>query len=200
MATRKANETANRRQIEATMLADATIRNAEIVQAMHILPAMINRWAAVNRTVIDGLRRSGDVGGLVLATTKFVRFFVQVAILGVGAWLVVNSQLNAGAMIAGSILLGRALAPVELAIGMWRNFIAARFSYNRLKKTIGDYPAPLKRTRLPAPRGRVVVDAISYLAPNTAQLILSQVSCDVEPGEVLAIMVLRAQARARCAA
>jgi PrtD family type I secretion system ABC transporter len=188
MATRKANQTANRRQIEATLLADATIRNAEIVQAMHILPAMTDRWAAVNGTVIDGLRRSGDVGGLVLATTKFVRFFVQVAILGVGAWLVVNSQLSAGAMIAGSILLGRALAPVELAIAVWRNFIAARFSYDRLKKTIGDYPAPLKRTRLPAPRGRVVVDALSYLTPNTAQLILSQVSCDVEPGEVLAII------------
>src|SRR5215472_8659541 len=188
MATRKANETANRRQIEAMLLADATIRNAEIVQAMHILPAMTDRWAAVNGTVIDGLRRSGDVGGLVLATTRFVRFFVQVAILGVGAWLVVNSQLNAGAMIAGSILLGRALAPVELAIGMWRNFIAARFSYNRLKKTIGNYPAPLKRTRLPAPRGRVVVDQISYLTPNAAQLILNQVSCDVEPGEVLAII------------
>jgi len=188
MATRKANQTANRRQIEATLLADATIRNAEIVQAMHILPAMTDRWAAVNGTVIDCLRRSGDVAGLVLATTKFVRFFVQVAILGVGAWLVVNSQLNAGAMIAGSILLGRALAPVELAISGWRNFTAARFSYDRLKKTIGNYPAPLKRTRLPAPRGRVVVDAISYLTPNTAQLILSQVSCAVEPGEVLAII------------
>ena len=188
VATRKANQTANRKQIEATLLADATIRNAEIVQAMHILPAMTDRWAAVNGTVIDGLRRSGDVGGLVLATTKFVRFFVQVAILGVGAWLVVNSQLTAGAMIAGSILLGRALAPVELAISVWRNFTAARFSYDRLKKTISDYPAPLKRTRLPAPKGTVVVDAISYLTPNTAQLILSQVSCAVEPGEALAII------------
>src|SRR5215467_7798068 len=96
MATRKANETANRRQIEAMLLADATIRNAEIVQAMHLLPAMTDRWAAVNGTVIDCLRRSGDIAGLVLATTKFVRFFVQVAMLGVGAWLVVNSELNDG--------------------------------------------------------------------------------------------------------
>jgi ATP-binding cassette, subfamily C, type I secretion system permease/ATPase len=187
-ATRKANGTASRMQIEATQLADATIRNAEIVQAMHMLPAMTERWAAVNGTVIDHLRRSGDVAGLVLATTKFVRFFVQVTILGVGAWLVVNAQLSAGAMIAGSILLGRALAPVEAAIAVWRNFMAARFAYDRLKKTIGDYPAPVKRTRLPAPKGRVVVDAISYLTPNTAQLILSQVSCAVEPGEALAII------------
>ena len=65
-----------------------------------------------------------------------------------------NSQLTAGAMIAGSILLGRALAPVELAISVWRNFIAARFSYDRLKKTIDDYPPPLQRTRLPAPEGK----------------------------------------------
>jgi ATP-binding cassette subfamily C protein/ATP-binding cassette subfamily C exporter for protease/lipase/ATP-binding cassette subfamily C protein EexD len=64
-ATRKANETANRKQTEAMLLADATIRNAEIVQAMHMLPALTERWAAVNRTVLDGMRRSGDVGGLV---------------------------------------------------------------------------------------------------------------------------------------
>src|SRR5262249_57652969 len=106
MATRKANQTANRRQIEATLLADATIRNAEIVQAMYILPAMTDRWAAVNGTVIDCLRRSGDVAGLLLPTTNFVRFFVQVPILGVGAWLVGNSKLSAGAQIAGSILVG----------------------------------------------------------------------------------------------
>src|SRR5882757_254120 len=187
-ATRKANETANRKQIEAMLLADATIRNAEIVQAMHMLPALTERWAAVNRTVLDGLRRSGDVGGFVLATTKFVRFFVQVAILGVGAWLVVNSQLTAGAMIAGSILLGRALAPVELAISMWRNFMGARFSYGRLKKAIEEHPAPPRRTKLPVPDGRVVVEGVSYLTPNTAQLIISEVSCAVEPGEALAII------------
>jgi ATP-binding cassette subfamily C protein/ATP-binding cassette subfamily C exporter for protease/lipase/ATP-binding cassette subfamily C protein EexD len=187
-ATRKANETANRKQIEAMLLADATIRNAEIVQAMHMLPALTERWAAVNRTVLEGLRRSGDVGGFVLATTKFVRFFVQVAILGVGAWLVVNSALTAGAMIAGSILLGRALAPVELVISMWRNFMGARFSYDRLKNAIEDHPPPFQRTRLPTPDGRVVVESVSYLTPNTAQLIISDVSCAVDPGEALAVI------------
>src|ERR1700716_1351852 len=188
-ATRKANETANRKQIEAMLLADATIRNAEIVQAMHMLPALTERWAAVNSTVLDSLRRSGDVGGFVLATTKFVRLFVQMAILGVGAWLVVNSALTAGAMIAGSILLGRALAPVELVISMWRNFMGARFSYDRLKNAIEDHPPPFQRTRLPTPDGRVVVDSVSYLTPNTAQLIISDVSCAVDPGEALAVMI-----------
>src|SRR5262245_6832324 len=79
-ATRKATRTASNKQIEATLLADATIRNAETVQAMHMLPAMTRRWATVNSAVVDSLRISGDIGGLVLAITKFVRFFVQVAV------------------------------------------------------------------------------------------------------------------------
>jgi ATP-binding cassette subfamily C protein/ATP-binding cassette subfamily C exporter for protease/lipase/ATP-binding cassette subfamily C protein EexD len=188
VATRKSTETSNKKQIEATRLADATVRNAEIVQAMHMLPEMTQRWAEINTTVVDALRRSGDVGGFVLATTKFVRFFVQVAILGMGAWLVVNSELTAGSMIAASILLGRALAPVELAISMWRNFMGARFSYDRLKKAIEENPRPPRRTMLPPPSGRVVVEDVSYLTPNGAQLIISEVSCAVEPGEALAII------------
>jgi len=188
VATRKASETANKRQIEATLLADATIRNAEIVQAMHMLPAMTSRWASINATVTDGLRRSGDIGGLVLAMTKFVRFFVQVAILGVGASLVVDSELTSGSMIAASILLGRALAPVELAISIWRNFMGARFSYARLKKAIHENPPPPPRTLLPSPRGRLAVQNVTYLTPNTGQIIISQVSYAVEPGEALAII------------
>ncbi|HZB55293.1 MAG TPA: type I secretion system permease/ATPase [Reyranella sp.] len=188
LATRRANESAHRRQVEANLLAEATIRNAEIVQAMHMLPAMAERWAAVNATVLDGVRRAGDVGGAILATTKFVRFFVQVAILGVGAWLVINSHLTAGVMIAASILLGRALAPVELAIGMWRSFAAARLCYARLKTAIVQNPAPPPRTRLPAPRGKLSVEAVSYLVPNGAKLVLSDISCSVEPGEVLAVI------------
>src|SRR6201991_4301256 len=90
VATRKSSATANKKQIEATLLAEATIRNAEIVQAMYMLPAMTQRWASINSTVVESLRRSGDIGGFVLATTKFVRLFVQMAILGVGAWLVVE--------------------------------------------------------------------------------------------------------------
>jgi ATP-binding cassette subfamily C protein/ATP-binding cassette subfamily C exporter for protease/lipase/ATP-binding cassette subfamily C protein EexD len=188
LATRRANETVHRRQVEANLLAEATIRNAEIVQAMHMLPAMAERWSVVNAAVLDGVRRAGDVGGAVLAATKFVRFFVQVAILGVGAWLVINSHLTAGVMIAASILLGRALAPVELAIGVWRSFAAARLSYARLKTAIADNPVPSPRTRLPAPHGKVSVEAVSYLVPNGARLVLSDVSCTVVPGEVLAII------------
>ena len=187
-ATRKASESASKAQIEATRLADAAIRNAEVVHSMGMLSAMTARWALLNTAVVDGLRRGGEIGGGVLATTKFVRFFVQVAILGVGAWLVLKSELTSGGMIAASILLGRALAPVEVAMGAWRNFMTTRFAYRRLKKAIEEHPQPLERTRLPAPTGRLAVDQVTFVAPNTNTLILSKVSFSVEPGEVLAVI------------
>jgi len=187
-ATRKASESASKAQIEAIRLADAAIRNAEVVHSMGMLSAMTARWASLNIAVIDGLRRGGEIGGGVLATTKFVRFFVQVAILGVGAWLVLKAELTPGGMIAGSILLGRALAPVEVAMGAWRNFMTTRFAYGRLKKAIEEHPQPLERTRLPAPTGRIAVDQVTFVAPNTDTLILSKVSFSVEPGEALAII------------
>jgi ATP-binding cassette, subfamily C, type I secretion system permease/ATPase len=189
LATRKVSLSANKAQIEAIRLADAAIRNAEVVHAMGMLSVMTGRWATLNRAVIDGLRRGGEVGGAVVAITKFVRLFVQVAILGVGAWLVLQSELTAGSMIAASILLGRALAPVEIAIGAWRNFMGARFAYNRLRTAITGYPPPPpERTRLPTPVGRLDVDQVTFVAASTSTLLLSKVSFSVEPGEVLAIV------------
>ncbi|HZP68716.1 MAG TPA: type I secretion system permease/ATPase [Pseudolabrys sp.] len=188
LTTRRVSETASKAQIEAIRLGDAAIRNAEVVHAMGMLPAMTGRWASLNQVVVDGLRRGGEIGGVVLAMTKFVRFFVQVAILGVGAWLVLKSELTPGSMIAGSILLGRALAPVELAIGAWRNFMSSRFAYGRLKQAILDYPPPSERTQLPAPTGRLTVDQVTFVIPNTDTVVLSKISFSVEPGEALAII------------
>jgi ATP-binding cassette subfamily C protein/ATP-binding cassette subfamily C exporter for protease/lipase/ATP-binding cassette subfamily C protein EexD len=91
-------------------------------------------------------------------------------------------------MIAASILLGRSLAPVELAIGAGRNFMSARLAYKRLKKLIEDYPPEVNRMRLPDPTGRLAVDQVSYVAPNTDHVILKRISFSVEPGEVLAIV------------
>ncbi len=188
VVTRRASEDANKAQIQSLRLADAAIRNAEVVHSMAMLEAMTARWAAFNGGVADGLRRGGELGGVVLALTKFVRFFVQSAVLGIGAWLVLKSELTPGSMIAASILLGRALAPVEMAMGAWRNFMSARFAYGRLRKAIEDYPAEPPRMRLPAPTGTLRVEDVTYFAPNTNSLVLSRVSFTVAPGEVLAIV------------
>ena len=188
LATRKHMSIASTTQIEATRLADTTIRNSDVVRAMGFLPALTTRWQQANAGSVDAMRRAGEAGGIVVALTKFVRFFVQVAILGLGAFLVLKSELTPGGMIAASIMLGRALAPVEMAIGAWKTFMMARLAYQRLKTQLESYPPEPQRTRLPEPAGRLDVDNVTYAVPGTSQVLLGQITFNVEPGEALAII------------
>ena len=186
--TRKPNLTASLAQISATQQAEAAIRNADVVRAMGMLPAIIERWKTTSATAQRAVLTSAELGGILVGLTKFVRFLVQVAALGLGAWLVLRGELTPGAMIAGSILLGRALAPVELAMSVWRGFSSARIAYGRLKLRLQNGPAQLTRTRLPAPTGRLAVENVTYLLPQDRRPILRNVSLVVEPGEAVAVV------------
>ena len=146
----------------ATREADATVRNAEVVSSMGMLPALIDRWQFNNFLVLENLRRAGERGGILVSFTKFLRLFAQVGVLGLGALLVIWGELTAGAMIACSILLGRALAPVEMAMGAWKNFTQAWLAYGRLKAQLETFPTPAKRTRLPPPTGHVYVKKLTF--------------------------------------
>jgi PrtD family type I secretion system ABC transporter len=112
---------------------------------------------------------------------------VQVAILGLGAYLVLQSALTGGGMIAASILLGRALAPVEQAIGAWKSFIAARASYDRLRRLLRRHPREEVSVRLPMPEGRISVDRVAFNAPD-GRPILKHVSFELAAGEALAVI------------
>lgn len=186
--TLEPNETAEQASIEIMRLADATVRNAEAVAAMGMMPAMADRWRALDGTETSALHAAGDLSGRLVTLSKFLRAFVQVAILGMGAWLVVENQITPGAMIAAAIMLGRALAPVEMAITMWSSYIAARFAYQRLNEHIAKYPPESARTRLPAPDGHVLVRGVSYAVPDNEHPILTDVTFEIAPGEVLAIV------------
>jgi PrtD family type I secretion system ABC transporter len=188
LVTRAPTLAANLAQLTATQHADAAIRNAEVVRAMGMLPALTERWRESNAASIAALRTASERGGLIVASTKFVRIFVQVAVLGLGALLVLRGEVSPGAMIAASILLGRALAPVELAMGAWRNFTSTRIAYARLQRHLQAYAPEAQRTRLPAPNGRISVDKLTYVAPGSGLPILRQVSFAVEPGEVVAVL------------
>jgi ATP-binding cassette subfamily C protein/ATP-binding cassette subfamily C exporter for protease/lipase/ATP-binding cassette subfamily C protein EexD len=166
--------------------ADATVRNAEVVSSMGMLPALVERWQFSNFVVLDNLRRAGERGGVLVSFTKFLRLFAQVGVLGLGALLVIWGELTAGAMIACSILLGRALAPVEMAMGAWKNFTQARLAYGRLKSHLATFPTPSKRTRLPAPTGHVSVKRLSF--ESNGQQILRDVSLEIEPGDAIAVI------------
>lgn len=179
---------ASRAAQAAAQYAAGNLRNAEVIEAMGMLASLRQRWLArQNRfLVLQGLanERAAGVG----ATARFFRLAVQSGILAVGALLVISHDLTPGGMIAASILLARALAPVELAIGTWRGFAAARGAYCRLSALLGAFPARARTIALPRPQGAVVAEQLSVAAPGSRQPILRGLTFKVPPGGVVAIV------------
>ena len=168
-----------------------TLRNAESIQAMGMLSSIINRWFLENKKVLGIQSIANKRSGLILAGSKFTRLAIQVLVLGLGAYLVVNNQLTPGGMLAASIILSRALAPIEQAIGVWNQFLGTRQAYERLDHY---FNLPSHRTgeiQLPTPKGHISVENVSYIPPGlpgTQRYILKNIQFELNPGEVLAII------------
>ncbi len=188
LVSREPSKYANAASFEAIQLAEMTIRRGEEVEAMGFLHNLVGRWASYNRAAVLAFNRLGEANGIIVAMTKFVRFFAQIAILGVGAWLVLLQEVTPGTMIAASIMLGRALAPVEMALGAWKNFTATRLAYERLRTQLDTYPVARRRMKLPRPTGSVTVRDIGFTVPETDQKILHNISFDLNPGEAVAVI------------
>jgi ATP-binding cassette subfamily C protein/ATP-binding cassette subfamily C exporter for protease/lipase/ATP-binding cassette subfamily C protein EexD len=186
--SRKAVLEGNVSQIHANRQAEATIRNAEAVQALGMLPTMVQRWQDVNSRTLDSNQKGAERSGVFVGLTKAIRLIVQIGVLGVGALMVLDGQLTAGGMIAGSILAARALAPVEQAMGAWKLFMAARIAYRRLKTRLAMMPPESVRTVLPRPAGNLSVESVSVTFPGSRRPVLRQVSFTVDPGEALAVV------------
>ncbi|HYG89509.1 MAG TPA: type I secretion system permease/ATPase [Azospirillum sp.] len=186
--THRQTLTANLTLITATQQAEATIRNAEVVRAMGMLPALIERWRETNGKALKATQQASERGAALVGLTKFTRFFVQVAILGLSAILVLRNELTAGDMIASSILLGRALAPVEVAMSAWRNLSATRIAYGRLKARLQAFPQEPERLRLPVPEGRIELASVTYTPPGAKEPVLRGLSFAIEPGEAVAVI------------
>jgi PrtD family type I secretion system ABC transporter len=187
LATRASLAGAGQASLAAQRRYEIALRNAEVVQAMGMLPALLERWQGDHERVLDHQARAGDRTAWIYGLSKFVRLFVQVAILGLGAYLVLEGALTGGGMIAASILLGRALAPVEQAIGAWKGFVAARASHDRLRLLLQRHPGDAAAIQLPAPEGRISVDQLCFKAPD-GRPILKGVSFELAAGEVLAVV------------
>jgi PrtD family type I secretion system ABC transporter len=186
--TRTPLRLANRAATDAMQRAEATVRNAEAVDAMGMMPGAVARWSAENDRALERQVEASDRAGTVLALSKFLRLALQIAVLAVGALLVVRHQLTGGAMIAGSILTSRALAPVEQAIGTWKQVVGARAAYGRLKGLFREVGLRAKGMALPSPRGHVSVERVTFAYPGTGRPVLKGVDLELEPGEALAIV------------
>jgi PrtD family type I secretion system ABC transporter len=188
MVSRRALAGISGNHIANGIFAATALRNADVVHAMGMQPAVValhdRRQNAINAASQVGAERTAVIAGV----SKAVRIGVQVAILGVGAYLVTLGELTAGGMIAASIVLGRALAPVEQGIGAWRGFTAAREAQARIAALLKAVPATPEPTALPAPSGQLSVENVSLQIAGQDRLVLRQVSFALEPGSVMAVI------------
>jgi PrtD family type I secretion system ABC transporter len=167
---------------------DAALRNAEAVVAMGMAPAVARRWRQRQTTAVRGHAVSADRSGGFVAVAKFWRPFLQVGMLTVGAWLAIENVITPGVMIASSIIMARALAPVEGAIASWRNFLTARAAYARLRETLarrGEAPANMP---LPDFSGEVSVESLFVAPPRASNPVLKGISFTLRAGEALAVI------------
>jgi PrtD family type I secretion system ABC transporter len=171
-----------------TTMAEADRRNFASVVSMGMGGALAARWAKVNERHVETVGRSSDVVNSYGSLTKVLRMLMQSAILGLGAYLVILQEMSAGAMIAASIMMGRALAPIETAIGNWRGFVAARDSVKRLSATLARMPAGRGLTDLPKPTGSLSVENVTVAAPGANTPILTNVNFRLTAGEVLGVI------------
>ncbi|WP_207539798.1 type I secretion system permease/ATPase [Sabulicella rubraurantiaca] len=168
--------------------ADAIARNAEVIDSMGMGPAVMAHWRQGVAKMLPPQQRAADRAAMVLSLTKFFRLAVQLGILGLGCWLVLRQELTAGASIAGSIIMGRALAPVEQVIGGWKALVQARQSFRRLQAFLA-----MPRTRppgmpLPAPEGHLHVERVSFGFPGQGVALIKGVNFNLVPGESLAVI------------
>jgi PrtD family type I secretion system ABC transporter len=180
-----------RAQVEgrrASRFIDASVRNAEVVNALGMLPAVTRAWSKLNEAALAEQRRAIRSGAALSGMTKSGRQFIQTAMLALGAYIVLEQQVSAGVMIAATILLGRALAPVEQLVAGWRNLVEARAAWRRLEELFRNRPKEEPATALPAPQGRVSAEAIVFGMRNAPRPILRGVSLVVAPGETVGII------------
>lgn len=161
---------------------------SEMVQAMGMQKAALARWKTSRVAALDGQIRSSDVSGGFTSLTRSARLLLQSAMLGLGAYLVLQDNLSPGAMIAGSILLGRALAPIEVMIGQWGVAQRARQGWRSLAVLLGDTPPEVARMELPRPKARLEVHQLTVIPPEERQAALRMVSFDVTPGQALGVI------------
>ena len=161
---------------------------AELIRALGMQGSAFARWRRQRAAALaEGMRAADRVGGFT-AMTRTLRLFLQSAILGLGAYLVLQAEMTAGAMIAGSILLGRALAPIELAIGQWSAIAEAGQGWGRLRALLDAERAPPPRMSLPRPKARLDVTQLSVVPPGARAPTLRGVGFAVEPGQAVGVI------------
>ncbi|KPG94801.1 peptidase [Pseudomonas sp. RIT-PI-q] len=187
-ATQKPLAEANQAALSSASYANNNLRNAEVIEAMGMLPSIGKRWYQSHLRILEMQTLASDRAALISSTGRFVRITLQSLILGAGALLAIEGKITPGMMIACSILTGRALGPVEQVIASWKQLLGCRSAWGRLNEMLNDYPSRPPSMSLQRPLGMLAVENVYAGAPGTGNTILRGVSFNLSPGESLGII------------
>ncbi|WP_336275049.1 type I secretion system permease/ATPase [Vreelandella indica] len=187
-ATKKLLAEANSEHIQAQNLANSNLRNAEVLHAMGMLPGIMGRWSKRHHEFLSKQSQASDRAGALTNTSKVLRLLFQSLILGLGAFLVLQGEMTPGMMIAGSILMGRALAPIDQMIGGWKGFVSARGAYERLNELLTQIPGEERKMSLPAPQGVVALEGVAAAPPGSRMATIRGINFSVPKGEHVGII------------
>ncbi|MGZ0019569.1 type I secretion system permease/ATPase [Nitrosomonas sp. wSCUT-2] len=179
---------ANSVAVASTNLATNNLRNAEVIEAMGMLPNLQSRWYQLHSRFLNLQAEASEKSGIVTALSKSSTVALQSMMLGLGALLVLDNSITPGMMIAGSILLGRAIAPVQLLISVWRQIGGTRSAYERLVKLLDDNPARKAGMALPKPQGQITVENVTAAPPGSKIPVIKGLSFSLPAGEILGII------------
>lgn len=188
VTSRRPLQDANETAFRAENMGEQLRSGADIIQALGMRSSAFQRWIKLRNDSLRAGIKAGDLGGGYGSLSKTFRLFLQSAMLGVGAYLVLQGELTAGAMIAGSILLGRALAPIELLVGQWAVLNQGRISWANLTRLLGAIPLQKKRTQLPVPAAQISLDQVTVIPPGETKASLRMISFHVNPGEAVGVI------------
>ncbi|MCA0303032.1 MAG: type I secretion system permease/ATPase [Proteobacteria bacterium] len=169
-------------------LAEASRRNAEVVQAMGMAGRLSKRWQEHNERHIAAQQRVADISSGMSAASRTLRMVLQSAVLAIGAWLVINQQATAGIIIASSILTSRALQPVEVTLAHWKGFLLARQSWRRLNALLASLPAEPPHMALPAPRDSLAVEGVTVSPPGVNRVVVQGIAFQLKAGQGLGVI------------
>lgn len=189
--TRPALRRANVANAQATKAVMAAVRNANVVEAMGMTPHVLTRWGERNNLVLEEQGTASQKAAVISAISKYARMLIQMSIMSVAALEIIapGSTLTGGAMMACTILSGRALMPLEQIVSNWRQLADARQNYRELKEILRRTAARPRATVVPPnPKGRLTVENVAFHPRGAERPILSRVSFAVEPGEVLGVV------------
>jgi PrtD family type I secretion system ABC transporter len=186
--TREPLTEATKATVKASMMTEEGRRNAEALYALGMLGALRSRWQQIQQQALDYQTVANDAGGGLGAISRVFRLMIQSGILALGAYLAIQHEISSGSMIAASIIMSRALAPVEQAVANWQQFLAFRKARERLSNMLRSVPPLAKRMALPAPQGRLDIDNLIIQMPGVEKPLLAGVSFNVLPGEGVGVI------------